>query len=194
MWLESNSLLANGNEFAICGFCFYCFFIYVGLEVSAATLEPRHLKEGLGFSEENAALWNSLYWGGLTASRLLVAPIALRVSAPNIVVGSVLLSLVGLGLTFVPSLAPYGYVLAGLGFGPVFPTGFVWLTSSLPSAVLAASLVVAAANFGAVLIPPIASSLASTPALIPPILLVQGVLLLILALLLRTLGATKPPV
>jgi MFS transporter, FHS family, glucose/mannose:H+ symporter len=167
------------------------FFVYVGIEVSAANLEPRHLKDGLGYSEQAAAQWNALYWGGITASRLLVAPIALRFTAPNIVVGSVVLSLLGLGMTFVPALAPYGYVVAGLGFGPIFPTGFVWLSSSLPSAVTAASLVVAAANFGAVLIPPISSNLAALPSQIPIVLLVQGVLLLFVALLVQRLGFVR---
>jgi MFS transporter, FHS family, glucose/mannose:H+ symporter len=167
------------------------FFVYVGAEVSAANLEPRHLKEALGYSEQSAAQWNALYWGGMTASRLLVAPIALRVSAPNIVVGSAVLALLGLGMTFVPALVPYGYVVAGLGFGPIFPTGFVWLSSSLPSSVTAASLVVAAANFGAVLVPPIAASLANPPSQIPTILFVQGVVLLGLALLLQRLGRVR---
>jgi MFS transporter, FHS family, glucose/mannose:H+ symporter len=164
------------------------FFVYVGVEVSAATLEPRHLKDGLGYSEQSAAQWNALYWAGLTASRLLVAPIALRVAAPNIVLGSVMLALLGLGLTVVPALAPYGYIVAGLGFGPIFPTGFVWLTSSLPNAVAAGSVVVAAANFGAVLLPPIASSLASQPSQIPPVLLVQGVVLFGLVVLVKRLA------
>jgi MFS transporter, FHS family, glucose/mannose:H+ symporter len=167
------------------------FFVYVGIEVSAANLEPRHLKDGLGYSEQAAAQWNALYWGGITASRLLVAPIALRFAAPTIVVGSVVLSLFGLGMTFVPGLAPYGYVVAGLGFGPIFPTAFVWLSSSLPSAVTAASLVVAAANFGAVLVPPIGSSLAALPSQIPIVLLVQGVVLLVVALVVQRLARQK---
>jgi MFS transporter, FHS family, glucose/mannose:H+ symporter len=93
-----------------------------------------------------------------------------------------------LGFTFVPALAPYGYIVAGLGFGPIFPTGFVWLTSSLPNAVAAGSVVVAAANFGAVLLPPIASSLASQPSQIPPVLLVQGVVLFGLVVLVKRLA------
>jgi MFS transporter, FHS family, glucose/mannose:H+ symporter len=181
---ESSGKLVFSSLFAM---FVLMFFVYVGVEVSAATLEPRHLKDGLGYSEQSSAQWNALYWAGLTASRLLIAPIALRVTASNIVLGSVFLALLGLGLTFVPALAPYGYVLAGLGFGPIFPTGFVWLTSSLPNAVAAGSVVVAAANFGAVLLPPLGSSLAMQSNQIPFVLLVQGVVLLGVALLLRRL-------
>ncbi len=160
------------------------FFVYVGVEVSAATLEPRHLKDGLGLSESSAAQWNALYWGGITASRILIVPIALRLKPPVIVMGSAAVSLIGLALTFIPSFAPYAYIIAGLGFGPIFPTGFVWLTQAIPSSVAAASLVVAAANLGAVLIPPIASSLATDPNNIPVIITILGLPLLILAVLL----------
>ena len=161
------------------------FFVYVGVEVSAATLEPRQLKEGLGFSEEAAAKWNALYWGGLTASSILIVPVALRFKPATIVIGSSALALFGLALTHVPSLAPFAYLIAGLGFGPIFPTGFVWLTQAIPSSVAAASLVVAAANFGAVLIPPIASSLGSNPNSIPTVITVLGLPLLILSVLLQ---------
>ncbi len=160
------------------------FFVYVGVEVSAATLEPRHLKEGLGYPEDAAARWNALYWGGLTASRILVAPIALRYKPPTIVIGSSILALVGLALTHIPSFAPYGYIIAGLGFGPIFPTGFVWLTQVIPSSVAAASLVVAAANLGAVLIPPLSSSITDNPMSIPSVVTILGGLLLLLAVLL----------
>ena len=160
------------------------FFVYVGVEVSAANLEPRHLKDGLGIAEETAQRWNSLYWAGLTASRILIAPIALRYPPSAIVLGSIAVALLGLSLTHIPSIAPYAYIVAGLGFGPVFPTGFVWLTQAIPSSVAAASLVVAAANLGAVLIPPLSSSLSANPNSIPTVITVQGVILLIVAVLL----------
>jgi MFS transporter, FHS family, glucose/mannose:H+ symporter len=160
------------------------FFVYVGVEVSAANLEPRHLKESLGLSQESAAQWNALYWGGITASRILIVPIALRFKPAIIVNGSVAIAVLGLALTHIPSIAPYAYILAGLGFGPIFPTGFVWLSQAIPSSVAASSLVLAAANFGAVLIPPIASVLASNPSAIPTVITILGVPLLVLSVLL----------
>jgi MFS transporter, FHS family, glucose/mannose:H+ symporter len=185
--LRATKLEAAKSQFVysgLFGLFVLLFFIYVGVEVSAANLEPRQLKEGLGMSEETAAQWNALYWGGITASRILVVPIALRFAPATIVIGSSALALVGLALTHIPSLAPYAYIVAGLGFGPIFPTGFVWLTQAIPSSVAAASLVVAAANFGAVLIPPIASSLTNNPNSIPTVITSLGLILLILSILL----------
>jgi MFS transporter, FHS family, glucose/mannose:H+ symporter len=185
--LRATKLEEATSKFVFTGlFAFFVlmFFVYVGVEVSAANLEPRHLKEGLGYSEQAAAQWNALYWGGITASRILVVPIALKVKPPVIVIGSAVLAVIGLALTHIPSFAPYGYIIAGLGFGPIFPTGFVWLTQVIPSSVATASLVVAAANFGAVLIPPIASSLASNPSSIPTVITILGIPLLVLSVLL----------
>ncbi len=162
------------------------FFVYVGVEVSAANLEPRHLKEALGFSPESAAQWNGLYWAGLTAARIIIAPLTVRfrLQPPQIVIGGALVAVMGLALTFFAPLAPYAYIVAGFGFGPIFPTGFVWLTQAIPSSVAAASIVVAAANLGAVVFPPIASRIAVDAAWIPLVLLVLGVGLLLLTVLL----------
>ncbi len=185
--LRANKLEQSSTSFAFSGlFALFVllFFVYVGVEVSTATLEPRHLKDGLGLSATSAAQWNALYWGGATASRILIVPIALRFKPATIVTGSAVLALIGLFLTHIPGFAPYAYIIAGLGFGPIFPTGFVWLTQAIPSSVAAASLVVAAANFGAVIIPPIASGLATNPNSIPTIITVLGLPLLLLSVLL----------
>jgi MFS transporter, FHS family, glucose/mannose:H+ symporter len=186
--LRANKLEQPKSQFVysgLFGLFVLLFFFYVGVEVSAANLEPRQLKEGLGLTEQAAAQWNALYWGGITASRILIVPIALRFKPATIVIGSATLAVIGLALTHFPSLAPYAYIIAGLGFGPIFPTGFVWLTQAIPSSVAAASFVVAAANFGAVLIPPIASSLASDPNSIPIVITILGIPLLVLSILLQ---------
>ena len=42
------------------------------------------------------------------------------------------LSLIGLLMARVPAIAPYGYLLAGLAFAPVFPSGMAWMGRVVP--------------------------------------------------------------
>ncbi len=164
------------------------FFVYTGLEVGTANLQPRHLRDVLLYSESSAALWNALFWGGLTASRLLVAPIALRFSASSIVVGSALLALLGAVLTQFPGIAPYAYVLIGLGCGPMFPTGLVWFTRAVPNGTAMISTIIAAASLGAVVLPPVLSNLASDATRVPITMI--GMAVLLVGVVMVTSGAT----
>jgi MFS transporter, FHS family, glucose/mannose:H+ symporter len=165
------------------------FFVYVGFEVGTANLQPRHLRDVLAYSESSAAQWNALFWGGLTASRLLVAPIALRFSASSIVMGSVLLGLLGAVLTQFGSVAAYAYVLIGLGCGPIFPTGLVWFTRAIPNGTAVLSIVIAAASLGAVVLPPVLSSLASDATRVP--ITVIGMAVLLVGVVVATRSAAR---
>jgi MFS transporter, FHS family, glucose/mannose:H+ symporter len=167
------------------------FFVYVGLEVGAANLQPRHLRDVLSYSESSAAQWNGLFWGGLTASRLLIAPIALRFSASSIVIGSVLLVLLGAVLTQFGGVAAYAYVLIGLGCGPVFPTGLVWFTRAMPNGAAVLSIVIAAASLGAVVLPPLLSSFASDATRVPITLIAMAVLLVGIVIATRSATAAR---
>jgi MFS transporter, FHS family, glucose/mannose:H+ symporter len=167
------------------------FFIYVGLEVGTANLQPRHLRDVLGYSESSAAQWNALFWGGLTAARLLVAPIALRFSASSIVMGSALLILLGSVLTQFGGVAAYAYVLIGLGCGPIFPTGLVWFTRAVPNGASVLSIVIAAASLGAVVLPPLLSSFANDATRVPMTVMAMAVLLL--GIVAATRGVSRAP-
>jgi MFS transporter, FHS family, glucose/mannose:H+ symporter len=158
------------------------FFVYVFCEVGTAGAEPRHLHDALDYSKQSAAFINSLFWGGLAVGRLLVAPLALRLPASNIVLGSSLLLLILLALTHVASIAPVMYTLAGVVCGPIFPTGLVWLSRVIPGSTAAASIVIAAASFGGVVAPFGINLIAPNAAQIPTALTVYALLLSGLAL------------
>jgi MFS transporter, FHS family, glucose/mannose:H+ symporter len=49
-----------------------------------------------------------------------------------LIVGALSLSLFGLLLAQVPALAAFGYLLAGLAFAPVFPSGMAWMGRVVP--------------------------------------------------------------
>ncbi len=100
-------------------------FLYVAVEVTTPAWIPTHLASRLG--DTNAALVASAFWAALTIGRFGVVPLAARMRPRDLVLGASLVGLLGLLLAQVPALAVPGYVLAGLGFAPVFPTTIAWL-------------------------------------------------------------------
>ena len=119
------------NHVLLAGFIALSFF-YVAAESNAALWAASHLTDGLGYSKKDAAFMTSYFWVAITAGRFLSVPIALRTSSANLIVGAMALSLLGLLLAQVPTLAPYGYLLAGLAFAPVFPSGMAWIGRAVP--------------------------------------------------------------
>jgi MFS transporter, FHS family, glucose/mannose:H+ symporter len=129
------------------------FWTYVLVEVGAASSETTHLVKVFSWTEQNAAFVNSLFWGGLALGRMLIAPFTTRFSPSSIVLGSVILVAASLSLTGIAPIAPIAYTLAGIACGPIFPTGFVWMSKALGGGLTNASIVIASANFGGVATP-----------------------------------------
>jgi fucose permease len=101
------------------------FFAYTGLEAVAGVWAYSVLTETRGLSMERAGLGVSLFWTGLTVGRVLFGLGVDRSSLATWVRGALLLVVIGAGLVCA-STAPYsaviGFVLLGLGAGPVFPS------------------------------------------------------------------------
>lgn len=167
------------------GFVALC-ALYVGVENGIGGWETTSLRAG-GAGQAAAASWTAGYWAAITTGRLLAIPLALRVPAPVLAAGSLLLAAAGLGLAHVPALAPVAYTLAGLALGPVFPTALAWLAQAAPGARGATAIVFAAANLGGVVLPVMIGRLVdlSSPAVIPTAVLVVTLACLGAALLLR---------
>lgn len=167
------------------GFVALC-ALYVGVESGIGGWETTSLRAG-GAGAAAAASWTAGYWAAITTGRLLAIPLALRVPAPVLAAGSLLLAAAGLGLAHVPALAPVAYTLAGLALGPVFPTALAWLAQAAPGARGATAIVFAAANLGGVVLPVMIGRLVdlSSPAVIPTAVLVVTLACLGAALLLR---------
>ena len=170
------------------GFVALC-ALYVGVESGIGGWETTSLRAG-GAGAAAAASWTAGYWAAITTGRLLAIPLALRVPAPVLAAGSLLLAAAGLGLAHVPALAPVAYTLAGLALGPVFPTALAWLAQAAPGARGATAMVFAAANLGGVALPVMIGRLVdlSSPAVIPTAVLVVTLACLGAALLLRRLA------
>jgi fucose permease len=123
------------------------------VEVGAASSETTHLVKVFSWTEQNAAFVNSLFWGGIALGRLLIAPFASRFSPSSIVLGSTILVAASLSLTGIGMIAPIAYTLAGIACGPIFPTGFVWMSNALGGSLSNASIVIAGANLGGMATP-----------------------------------------
>jgi MFS transporter, FHS family, glucose/mannose:H+ symporter len=166
------------------------FLLYVGAEVGAGANEPRHLHDAFGMPLRDAAFFSSLFWFGGLVARVLVAPISLRVPAPSLVLICLIGMSLSLALAHVPVLAPYAYAACGLFTGPIFPSALSWLTTQTRASLSMTSWILASANFGGVIFPPIIAALTATnAAVIPTVLLAFTVMNVVLAL---TLGRLNP--
>jgi fucose permease len=101
------------------------FFIYTGLEATAGVWAYSLFTEARAIPSSTAATWVSVYWGGLTAGRLLsgmaVGFVPVRLLLRLCIVG------IGLGATlvwlhFADLFSFLGLALMGLSAAPVFPT------------------------------------------------------------------------
>jgi fucose permease len=125
------------------------YVLHVGIEAGVGGWEPTHL-ETVGYGAGIAATATSVYWLMMTAGRFLVAPLALRFSAPALITVSCAGMTACLLLATIPTLAPYAYAGVGLFIAPIFPTGLPWLHRAAPRARRAGALVIAASMAGGV--------------------------------------------
>jgi fucose permease len=101
------------------------FFVYTGIEAAAGTWAFSLFTEARGVSMMTAGTWVSIYWGSLTAGRLLSGFVAGFVSAHRLLSGSVVgvvlgATLIWLGGATIVSFLGLG--LMGLACAPIFPS------------------------------------------------------------------------
>jgi fucose permease len=163
------------------------FFAYTGLEAVAGVWAYSVLTETRGLSIERAGVGVSLFWTGLTVGRVLFGLVVDRSSLATWVRGALALVVIGAGLvcaSTMPFWAVIGFVLLGLGAGPVFPS----LMSDTPRrvgpthATNAIGFQVAAAALGQASLPTLVGYLARAHGLgiVAPSLLVAAILVTIL--------------
>jgi fucose permease len=101
------------------------FVIYAGVEASLGAWAFTLLTLGRGLEPAAAGVIVSVYWGGLTAGRLVAATIGDRL-APRVMlrgsIAAVAIGTFGLWLNAGTIVTQLSIALAGLACGPVFPT------------------------------------------------------------------------
>ncbi|MEK6285583.1 MAG: MFS transporter [Acidobacteriota bacterium] len=163
------------------------FFVYTGIEAAAGTWAYSLFTESRAVPMMTAGMWISVYWGALTAGRLLSGLVVgfvpvhhlLRVCFVSIALGATLIWLGGAGL-----LSFAGLALMGLASAPVFPSMISATPMRLGEAHTAngVGFQIAAAVLGQSLLPSLVGLLAGKLGLevIAPALLGSACLLLVL--------------
>jgi fucose permease len=141
------------------------FFVYTGIEGAAGQWPYTLFTEGRGVAPGTAGLWVSIYWGSLTAGRVLLGLVVDRLGVVRTLRACMLGVMLGSGLVWwsVTSwLGSVGLGLIGFSLAPIFPS----LVSQTPRRVGAAHAAnaigfqVAAAGIGMAALPGLAGVLA----------------------------------
>ncbi|WP_170026295.1 MFS transporter [Actinomadura oligospora] len=167
------------------------FALHVGVEAGTGGWETTHLV-GLGWTPGPAAMATSTFWLAMTGVRFAVSPIARYFTAERIMLACLAVMLLGLLLAHVGPVAPAGYVLAGLGVGPLFPTGLVWLTEKAPGVGGVTSYVIAGSMLGGLLPSAIGGAAGRWGSgVVPTVLAATAAAALAVAVTIRALPATR---
>jgi fucose permease len=97
---------------------------YAGLEVGVGQWAYSWLVEGRGVAAGVAAAWLAIYWGSLTAGRVVLGTLTSRFAAESLLAAS--LAAVPLGVVVLwtglgPSAGAAGLALLGFSLAPIFP-------------------------------------------------------------------------
>lgn len=163
------------------------FVFYTGIEVSGGQWIYPLFTESRAISTQVAGAWVSVYWGALTAMRLLAGAVANRIDTNTLLRASLLIVIGGAGLLWwgvVPAVSFAGVALMGAALAPIYPT----LMSVTPERVGKAhaanviGLQTASAGIGAAGLPALAGVMAESISLeiVGPFLVVAGGVLLLL--------------
>jgi fucose permease len=160
------------------------FFLYTGIEAAAGVWAYTLFTESRGVPMMTAALWVSIYWGGLTVGRLLAGIAVSFVSANRLLRVCVAGMALGAGVIWLNAasvLSFLGLGLIGLASAPVFPSLIATTPARLGPAHTSngVGFQIAAAVLGQSLLPAFAGVLAGRLGLevIGPFLFVAAIIL-----------------
>lgn len=115
----SKPLKVKGVKFALGSFLFYC-----GVEMTVGLWGSSYLVKERGLAADEAALWGSIYFAGITIGRLITGFITFKLSNRLLIRGGQLLTLTGVLLLLLPlptGCALAGLLIIGLGLAPIYP-------------------------------------------------------------------------
>jgi fucose permease len=132
-------------------------FLYVGAEVGFAGWIFTYAIEQKLTAMVTAAYLTSLFWGALTAGRVLMIPITARVNPVPVLILSLLGSIVSLGLLVITPFSTLvvfiGTVGAGVSMAAIFPTALSFASHRVEITGQVTGWFVVGASSGSTLIP-----------------------------------------
>lgn len=98
--------------------------LYCGMEFTLGTWGATFAVNSFSVSPEEASKWVSLYYGGIMLGRIVAGFISIRLSDKILIRYSIIAAFLGLTVFALPlgKFSLIGFLLIGIGFGPIFPT------------------------------------------------------------------------
>lgn len=98
--------------------------LYCGMEFSLGTWGATYAVNTFAISPDEAAKWVSLYFGGIMIGRIIAGFISIKVSDKMLIKCSIIAAFLGICVFALPlgKASLLGFLLIGIGFGPIFPT------------------------------------------------------------------------
>lgn len=98
--------------------------LYCGMEFTLGTWGATYAVNTFSLAPEDAAKWVSLYYGGIMLGRIVAGFISVKICDKTLIRYSIIAAFLGIGVFALPlgKISLLGFLLIGIGFGPVFPT------------------------------------------------------------------------
>lgn len=98
--------------------------LYCGMEFTLGTWGATYAVNTFLIAPDEAAKWVSLYYGGIMAGRIIAGFASMKFHDKVLIRSGLLISLAGIVIFALPlgKLSLTGFLLIGIGFGPVFPS------------------------------------------------------------------------
>lgn len=97
--------------------------LYCSMEFLLGTWGATYIVNTLALSPDTAALWVSLYYGGIMLGRMISGFVSMKLSDNQLVRCGIAVAFTGIVILALPigSVSLVGLLLIGVGFGPIFP-------------------------------------------------------------------------
>ncbi len=98
--------------------------LYCSMEFLIGTWGATYLVNVHSLLPDEAAKWISLYFGGIMVGRIISGFISMKASDNTMIRGGIIVSFFGIILLSLPvgNISFLGFLLIGIGFGPIFPS------------------------------------------------------------------------
>lgn len=98
--------------------------LYCSMEFLLGTWGATYIVNTLALSPDTAAMWVSLYYGGIMVGRVVSGFVSMKLDDNNLIRCGIVIAFIGMVILLLPigSVSLAGLLLIGCGFGPVFPS------------------------------------------------------------------------
>lgn len=98
--------------------------LYCSMEFSLGTWGATYAVNSFAIAPDEAAMWVSLYYGGIMLGRVIAGFASMKLNDKALIKGGIIIAFVGIIIFALPlgKLSLAGFLLIGMGFGPIFPS------------------------------------------------------------------------